>query len=141
MEKVQRDFIRIVYKRSPLYQKNSQTIPPYTDMLATFGLETLEAKRLKICLNLFHKYLVGLLPISPTESFKFVPSKIRCDPFKIVPQFSTKDIRYNSFFIRMARIFGQLPPDLRNSSHIDFPKLLDKHDLSKYTTLKPDTKL
>jgi hypothetical protein len=51
--------------------------------------------------------LVGLLPISPTESFKFVPSKTRGDSFKIVPQFSTKDI------IRMARIFGQLPPDLR----------------------------
>jgi hypothetical protein len=107
-------------------------------MLATFGLETLEAKRLKICLNLFHKYLVGLLPISPTESLKFVPSKTRGDSFKIVPQFSTKDIRYNSFFIR---IFGQLPPDLRNSSLIDFPKLLDKHDVSKYTTIKPDTKL
>jgi hypothetical protein len=41
----------------------------------------------------------------------------------------------------MVRIFGQLPPDLRNSSLIDFPKLLDKHDLSKYTMLKPDTKL
>jgi hypothetical protein len=46
MEKVQRDFIRIVYKRSLLNQKNSQTTPPYTEMLATFGLETLEAKRL-----------------------------------------------------------------------------------------------
>jgi len=56
IEKVQRDFVRMVYKRTTHRFNNlTDIVPPYTELLATFGLELLELRRLKCCLNLFHQ--------------------------------------------------------------------------------------
>ena len=131
IEKVQRDFTRVVYKRSPLYRLNSETCPSYTERLTIFKLETLESRRLKICLNLFHQYLHGLVPLS-TNSFQISSSRTRGDSHKITPQFASKDVRFNSFFIRYARIYSQLPSAVRNSSPISFPTLLEHTVLTPY---------
>ena len=85
----------------------------------------------KCCLNLFHQYLHGLIPIK-TEAFKFIPSNTRGEKFKILIQPATNDVRFNSFFIRYARIYGQLDVKLRNTNPNDFTNLLNSYDLSKF---------
>ena len=103
VEKVQRDYIRIVYRRSPHFHKNPKD-PSYADLLTTFGIESLESRRLKFCLTFFHKCLYGLVPATST-SLKFVPSKTRGISHKIMIPNATKDARFNSFFLRFSRIY------------------------------------
>jgi hypothetical protein len=97
LEKVQRDFTRLVYKRSPKYQQNNQIIPSYPERLSMFNLELLELRRLKICLDLFHQYLHGLIPSNHHQSFQILRSKTRGESYKITSSVSTKDVRFNSF--------------------------------------------
>ena len=111
--------------------KNNDNVPSYADLLATYGLETLELRRLKICLNLFHELLHGLLPIK-TDAFHFIPTTIRGEKFKIVIQPATNDVRFNSFFIRYARIYSQLNSKIRNTNPNEFANLLHCTDLTKF---------
>jgi hypothetical protein len=82
--------------------------------------------------------LNGQVPLSNTESFQFVASKTRGDSHKLNTQFSSKDIRFNSFFIRTARIYKQLPTDTRNSSPIEFTATLHQLDLNMHLTTTKD---
>ena len=116
MEKVQREFIHRVNNRC---RCNANTInlnynnqPTYAQLLATYNIETLELRRLKICLNLFHQYLNGLIPIK-TDAFRFIPSATRGESHKIAIQPATNDVRF-FFFIRYARIYSDSTNNLKN---------------------------
>ncbi len=90
--------------------------PPYKELLSIFKLESLELRRLKSDLTLFHKYLQGLIELNcRNEPLNFRPSITRGDPFKIVPPMATTQVRYNSFFIRTSRIYKDLPKEIRQS--------------------------
>ena len=133
IEKVQKEFIKRVYFRC---QKNKDqidydNIPSYAELLATYGLETLEIRRLKCCLNLFHQHLHGLLPIK-TKSFSIMPTTTRGEKHRFLIQPATNAVRFNSFFIRYARIHEQLDVKLRNASPIEFSNMLNSIDMSKY---------
>ena len=106
-------------------------MPSYSELLATYGLESLELRRLKCCLNLFHKYLHGQIPIT-TNSINFIPTKTRGGNFKISTQPATNDVRFNAFFIRYARIYSQLNVNLRNTNPKEFSNHLNHSDLSKF---------
>jgi hypothetical protein len=81
IEKIQRDLVKLVYRRTPHHHQNPIK---YTELLANYDLEMLEIRRLKICLAMFHKYILWLLPIGTTEAFQILPSKTRGDCLKIV---------------------------------------------------------
>jgi hypothetical protein len=137
MEKVQREFVRIVYKRSLTYRLDpNKLVPSYSDLLCLFNLELLELRRLKYSITIFHQYLHGLTPLTHNNSFQFLSSKTRGDSQKIVPSFSSKDVRFNSFFIQMARIFSKLPPNFITCSVINLPTLLKTFDFSPFLNYK-----
>ena len=149
LEKVQRDFLRMVYRRLPNYQKilfqktnhlkpstihqniNSDILPSYPDLLATFGLELLELRRLKHCLRLFHSYLHGLIPID-SQAFRLIPNKTNENSFKIHVGIATRDARFNSFFIRIANIYKNIDPDLQLTNPDVFTNVLKAFDFSKF---------
>ncbi|HEX4851672.1 MAG TPA: reverse transcriptase domain-containing protein, partial [Puia sp.] len=133
IEKVQHEFINRVYFRCRKNQNlNGFTnTPPYAELLATFGLESLELRRLKFCLKMFHQYLHGQIPIK-TDAFTFLPTKTRGEKYKISIQPATNDVRFNSFFIRYARIYNQLDANLKNTNPFEFSKQLNCTDLSKF---------
>ena len=136
LEKIQRDFVRLVYKRMPNYQKNPLNIPQYTELLTAFGLELLEIRRLKICLTMFHSYMNGHTPLGPSKAFLIMSSKTRGDSQKIITRPCTKDVRHYSFFPRMSTIYSQLPKNMRNSSCLNFSKQLESFDLNPYLIVK-----
>jgi hypothetical protein len=139
IEKVQRDFVKSVYHRCPKYLKiqlfPDQKLfidifePSYPSLLSAFGLETLELRRLKICLNLFHQCAFGHVPVT-TQSFKVVASRTRGTTHKIITAPATKDVRHNSFFVRYARMYNEL--GFINTSQDDFYSLLHKTGFSKF---------
>jgi hypothetical protein len=139
IEKIQRDFVKLVYRRAPPHHQNPQTSIKYAELLANYDLELLEIRRLKICLAMFHKYIHGLLPIGTTEAFQILSSKTRGDCLKIVTKPYTKDVRCNSFFARISTIYSQLPSLVRKNAPQDFEKLLNSIDLSPFLIVKIDT--
>ena len=136
MEKIQRDFVRLVYKRSPNFHQRPENDIPYGDLLTKYNLELLELRRLKICLAVFHNYHLGLLPIDPTQAFQLLLSITRGDSHKLVCKPYTKDVRCNAFFPRISKIYSQLPPTLRNNPPNAFSTLLNTIDLSPFLTIK-----
>jgi len=132
LEKVQRDYVRLVYKRSRDFRKNPLNKPTYPQLLACYELELLEIRRLKFCLTTFHKYINGLTPMSKTDAFRVVETKTRGESVKIVTKPYVKDVRHNSFFPRISNIYSKLPSNLRLCNPIEFSKLLDSFDLSQY---------
>jgi hypothetical protein len=88
---------------------------------------------------MFHKYIHGLLPIGTTEAFQILPSKPRGDCYKIVTKPYTKDVRCNSFFVRISTIYSQLPSLIRKNAPQDFEKLLNSIDISPFLIVKADT--
>jgi hypothetical protein len=144
IEKVQRDFVKLVYRRSPKsYNKapKDNSIPHqsesvrYIDLLTQYGLELLEKRRLKICLTMFHNNLHGRLPLEPTQAFQILPSITRGDSNKIVTKPCTKDVRHNSFFVRISTIYSQLPHEIRNCHPIQFYSFLNQIDLNPYLSI------
>ena len=133
MEKVQRDFLRMVYRRLPRHLKppNSDNIPPYADLLTTFKLDRLDLRRLKSCLSLFHAYLHGQLPLD-THAFKIMTNRYNENKPKIYIPPTTKDARFNSFFVRFAAIYKDLDPELKCANPVEFSSLLRTNDFSKY---------
>jgi hypothetical protein len=132
IEKVQRDFLRMVYKRLPKHKKikNADSEPPYADLLALFDLESLELRRLKFCINHFHKYVHSNI-VNETNAFQVIPSRTKLNQ-KLRIAHAKKDVRFNSFFIRCARIYSQLDPNLSYTCSVNFQKYLNNTDLSKY---------
>ena len=130
IEKVQRDFVRQVYKRC--CKNTIQNSITYVDLLATFELELLEIRRLKICLNLFHQYIHGNVPLRHDKAFECRPSKTRGDPYKIVTNTVQHPARFNSFFVRISTIYSKLDSNTRKSTVIEFPKRLNCIDLSAF---------
>ena len=138
LEKVQRDFVKQVYRRSHKHHQTPETSLSYAEILAELDLELLEIRRLKICLAMFHNYLYGLVPIDPTEAFQILPSRTRGESHKFVCKPYTKDVRCNSFFPRISKIYSQLPPLVRNNPPHIFCKILNSVDLTPFLILKPD---
>ena len=77
IEKVQRDYVKLVFKRSSEYNKDKTKNPTLAELYAKYELELLELRRLKICLKLFHQFIHENLPLSHNNSFQIVESKTR----------------------------------------------------------------
>jgi len=136
IEKVQKNFLQMIHRRSREYIQNPNKIFSYSELLSKYNLETLEIRRLKICLKLFHQFFLGYIPTSHNNSFSVLPSKTRGDSHKIIASACIKEVRFNSFFVKMSRIYSKLPPTTRNSSITEFSRSLDTCDLSPYIICK-----
>ena len=132
IEKVQRDYVRLVFKRSFEHSKDKRKNPTLAELYAKYELELLELRRLKICLKLFHQFIHGNLPLSHNNAFQIVESKTRGETYKIVTKPTTTDVRANSFFINTSKIYSQLPQKIRQNSVKDFAKSIENCDLSKF---------
>ena len=141
IEKIQKDFLRRIYKKSNwnLYKQNPFVpVPSYAELLALHCIESLELRRLKSDLILFHKYLHGKakINIKQNNAFQCRETKTRGEKFKIFPVYCKTNIRNNSFFIRTSKIYSQLPTEIRQTNVIEFKCMLSKCCLSKYLKCK-----
>ena len=123
IEKIQINFLKIIYKRSnpKIFVKNpTERPPPYDELLQMYNLETLELRRLKSDLILFHKFLCGSIKMDSNNTFTYLPSKTRGEMYKIVVPCVLTPIRHNSFFVRVPRIYNKLPLDLKQMNVTKF---------------------
>jgi hypothetical protein len=74
----------MIHRRSREYIQNPNKTVSYSELLSKYNLETLEIRRLKICLKLFHQFFLGYIPTSHNNSFSVLPSKTRGDSHKII---------------------------------------------------------
>ena len=136
IEKIQRDYVRLVFKRSFEYSQDKGKNPTLAELYAKYELELLELRRIKICLKLFHQFIHKNLPLSHNNSFQIIESKTRGETYKINTKPATTDVRANSFFIRIAKMYSQLPQKIRHNSVKDFAKSIENCNLSKFILLK-----
>jgi hypothetical protein len=108
IERVKKNFLQMVHRRSREYFQNPNKMFSYSKLLSKYNIETLEIRRLKICLKIFHQYLFGFIPMSHNNSFTILTSKTRGDSHKIISSTCIKEVRFNPFFVKMSRIYSKL---------------------------------
>ena len=116
IEKVQKQFLELVYKRCNFGREP----PPYNKLLELYKLESLECRRLKTDLTLFHKYMIGQISLPNQSAFKIVKTKTRGEIYKIQTTTAISTIRFESFFVRVSRIYAKLPIHIRKLSTGEF---------------------
>lgn len=132
LERIQITACRMIYYRC-LQSKYKYTRPKYKKLIHDLGLETLQVRRLKADLIFFHKILLGEISLNCFSAPKLNTSRTRGNAFKINTFFSTKNVRYNFFLVKTARIYHSLPCvcTIAHNSRI-FKKRISKLDFSKY---------
>ena len=139
IEKVQKCFLKSIHKKSnwQLYKENRLApVPAYNELLAKNNLESLELRRLKSDLILFHKYLHGEAIIKCQNPFETRETKTRGEKYKLFPVSCKTIIRHNSFFVRTSRIYSLLPSTIRHTNVKSFKIKLNSHCLSKFLKYK-----
>jgi hypothetical protein len=127
LEAVQRKITRHI-----LFKINGKnySMPTYEQRLKLLKLETLEARRQKLDLIMFHKIKNGLVQINP-KNFKKehshnIPTRFQQKRTPILG--SRLQIRYHSFFVRMPKYYAKLPTKTVNA----IPKSTNDHDLENF---------
>ncbi|KAL7077836.1 hypothetical protein ACQ4LE_003423 [Meloidogyne hapla] len=128
LEDIQKRYLRFTYKR--ITKVKIQDIPSYKNLLQYFKVESLEHRRLKADLKLFHQHIFGKITIKHNNSYLIRQTKTRGEKYKIQPTRCSTMIRYNSFFIRTARIYTLIPIEIRKNTPKMFSKLLAQLDIS-----------
>lgn len=128
LEDIQKRYLRFTYKR--ITKVKIQDIPSYKNLLQYFKVESLEHRRLKADLKLFHQHIFGKIKIKHNNSYLIRQTKTRGEKYKIQPTRCSTMIRYNSFFIRTARIYTLIPIEIRKNTPKMFSKLLAQLDIS-----------
>ena len=117
IEKVQKDFLRTIFKRTNF----GMEVPHYEDLLKHYDIMSLEKRRLKADFILFHKYMTGVIPLPPNlTAFSCVQSKTRGELYKFKTTAATSFVRFNSFFVRVSKLYSNLPLFIRQLCMKDF---------------------
>nr|CAD2196648.1 unnamed protein product [Meloidogyne enterolobii] len=120
-------FIRLTYTNN---QKiNFSDIPKYGELLKKFNVETLESRRLKIDLILFHKMIFGEIKINNNNIIHFKQTRTRGEEYKLTIPHCSSMVRYNSYFIRTSRLYNSLPIVIRKNTPSNFRKIIINFDL------------
>lgn len=117
IESIQRTFTRIVYFRcfpSPSYP---QSLPSYHERLVKLGLHDLNDRRKVFDLKLAYSIMQGVTILNRSDFFKFTPSRNRSGTFRVHIDFSKNTGRYNSFPLRVARLFNTLPANILQATN------------------------
>ena len=130
IEKIQKRFLFSVFRRirDTHINKDRLETPSYIQLLELFKVETLEQRRKKIDLKLFHNIIWGFTRVKPSKAFNFKKSNTRGEQYKIYIKHCSTTARYNSFFVRTARLYQKLPYEIRNNHPGKFTKLLETTD-------------
>ena len=129
LEKIQKHFLEILHKRinHKIYTLNpTEPLPPYQEHLLANRVESLELRRLKSDLVLFHKHLHGFVNIDCHNGYRCSATITRGDKYKIFPAICKTIVRHNSFFVRTSRIYSKLPDEIRHCDLKLFKTKLDQ---------------
>ena len=139
IEKVQKDFLRVIYKKCnpKLFVGNPfSPTPTYKELLHMSDLESLEHRRIKSDLILFHKYLHGEVKINCHRPFESRKTNTRGEKYKMFPLTCKTIIRHNSYFIRTSRVYTLLPIDIRQTNVKLFKLRLSNFCFDKFLKCK-----
>ena len=128
LERVQKRFLRSIYLRT---QNHNNIIPNYEELLTRFQINSLEVRRLKIDLKLFHNIIWGHVSLQHNNAFSIRHSRTRGDQYKFFTSHCSSMVRYHSYFIRTTRLYAKLPIEIRKNNPSMFAKLLDNFDLAQ----------
>ncbi len=84
---------------------------------------------LKFCVKIFHSYLHGRIH-DQTKSFELMPRRGSDNRLKIHISNATKDVRFNSFFIRFAALYREIDPELICTNPVDFTNAVNSFNFS-----------
>ena len=135
VERVQKRFTK------RLLQRNNIKFYSYSDRLEILGLDSLEARRVKLDIILMYKLVNNLIDVDYNQLFNdsFPPHtyNLRGHPNKLhLPKYSGSTIRHNFFSNRILNIWNKLPGDLINSTNLQiFKSKLQKLDISQITNI------
>ena len=113
LERVQRRITRHILFRT----KYKSPLPPYEERMKLLNLETLEARRNKLDMIFYSKVINNEVQINS----KNIPKRVH----NINTRFSNKranilparlNVRRNSFFVRVPKIFSKLPTQVTNAN-------------------------
>ena len=127
LEDIQKRYLRSIYKR--INKVNTQDILSYKILLEYFKVESLESRRIKADLKFFHQHIFGKIKLKHNNSYSFRLTKTRGEKYKIQSSHCSTMIRYNSFFIRTARIYSRIPIQIRKNTPQVFSKLIAQIDI------------
>ena len=111
---------------------------PYAVCLKNLKLESLEMRRLKMDISTFYNILNGFMLVDTLDILEFTqPTRFTRNARQKLRVPMTKHSVYNnSYFIRMSKLFNQLPTSLFNLRPSQFHLALSKLDLCMYLSLK-----
>jgi hypothetical protein len=116
IEKVQRAFTRIVFYRcfpSPSYP---HSLPSYSERLMRLELMPLNVRRSLFDLSTAFTIMHGKTILKRSDFFRFVPTRKRNGTFGIHIEFCKNTARFNSYPLRVARLFDKLPENILQSA-------------------------
>jgi hypothetical protein len=105
----------------------------YRDRLLKLGADSLELRRLKLCLTMIYKITHGIVAIDADSLFEMSTTCTRRHNFKIVKPLPNVNCFKHSFACRDIPLWNSLPESIVNARNATvFKGLLDSIDFSKY---------
>jgi hypothetical protein len=105
----------------------------YRDRLLKLNADSLELRRLKICLTMIYKILHGFVSIDAVSIFKLSCTSTRGHNLKIEKPMPKLNSFMHSFACRDLELWNSLPVNVVNARNVVvFKGLLDKVDFNKY---------
>jgi len=126
LENVQRYFTRRI---------NNLNLYEYVDRLTILNLESLEIRRLKKDLKMYHKIVHGSIDLNCNDFFNIKSNMYhtRGHNLKIIKPFCNSDMFLNTFANRVVDCWNWLPTDIVNLKNIKgFSSKLNIIDLNKF---------
>jgi len=106
---------------------------PYRDRLLKLGADSLEVRRLKLCLVMIYKITHDIVAIDVNSMFEMSTTCTRGHNFKIVKPKPNVNCFMYSFACRDIQLWNSLPTCTVNARNVSvFKGLLDNVDFSKY---------
>jgi len=105
----------------------------YRDRLLKLNADSLELRRLKLCLTMIFKILHGFVAIDAESIFTLSSTCTRGHNFKIEKPLPKVNCFMHSFACRDIQLWNSLPVNVVNARNVVvFKSLLDKQDFNKY---------
>jgi len=105
----------------------------YRDRLLKLNADSLELRRLQLCLTMIFKILHGFVAIDAQSIFTMSSTCTRGHNFKIEKPLPKVNCFMHSFACRDIQLWNSLPVDVVNARNVVvFKSLLDKQDFNKY---------
>jgi len=112
VEKVQRFFTRILFKRCNLQAA------PYAGRLAYLGLESLELRRIRTDLTMYYNIIQGKSAIKRSQMFEMATTRSRGHSLRLRKPFCHANYLENAFCVRRVKLWNELPEIVVSSTSV-----------------------